>query len=81
MIYKLDWFPTLEEVNEEQIVTYIATFEKHISNDGEAGTYDEAEFDNYEKKVLANLNQGEEQWETSIDEYGVRLDKRILDFE
>jgi hypothetical protein len=68
MIYNTTFFPTVEEASKS--ICYIATFEKDNPYDGTAGTYDEAEYNNYEREVLQKLPDG---WETETDYDGVYL--------
>ena len=68
MKYDTSYFPTVDEASKG--ACYIATFEEDNPHDGTAGTYDEAEYDGYEKKVLQNLPNG---WNTSSDFDGVYL--------
>jgi hypothetical protein len=68
MTYDIEYFPTVEEASNG--MCYIATFEEDNPHDGTSGTYDEAEYDSYEKKVLQKLPDG---WTTETDEDGVYL--------
>lgn len=71
MTYDTDYYPTTAEADDGPI--YIATWDDEPENDGEAGTYDEPEYDAYERRVLAELD-GE--WETETDDTGVFLQRR-----
>ena len=71
MKYDTSYLPTTEQADETTV--YIATFEDDVPNDGEAGTYDEAEYDSYEREVIMGLD-GE--WTTETDENGVYLKRQ-----
>jgi hypothetical protein len=68
MTYDTTYFPAVEEASRS--ICYIAKFEEDNPYDGTAGTYDEAEYDSYKKKVLQKLPSG---WKTETDYYGVYL--------
>ncbi len=67
MTYDAKYMPTTAEADAGLV--YIATWDD-AEGDGEFGTYDEADYDSYERSVLAALD-GE--WETVTDEMGVYL--------
>jgi hypothetical protein len=69
MNYDTTYIPTTREA--EAFTTYIAMWENK-AGDGEAMTYDEIEFDDYERQVLLSL---EGNWETETDDVGVYLRK------
>lgn len=70
MTYDTHYMPTTAEA--EAGLIYIATWDD-AEGDGEAGTYDEAEYDAYLRRVLGAL---EGEWETETDDVGVYLRRR-----
>ena len=67
MTYDTDYIPTTAEALRDTL--YIARWEDDES-DGTAGTYDERDYDDYERRVLAALVGN---WTTDHDEIGVYL--------